>query len=155
MLKSILKVILLLFVVTFINGCVYVLGFQDKTMSKIMEGGKVTLYEKCSIYTMHMAVYMFGWTIAPEAAGEVFRMSFPWNRDRMIFKENDFFLDSPVVLNSLCGLHDGKRKYITFDGDVAYSTSDPNHRVALGVNPGYLYMRDHCCPLKMWTVNKS
>lgn len=96
-LKSTFILAAVLVAIIFINGCIYVFTGQDRTMNKILAGEKVSLYEKCSIYTMHMAVYMFGWPLSPEAAGEIFRMSFPWNRGESIFDENDYFMDSPTI----------------------------------------------------------
>ena len=130
------------FLTIFINGCIYVFNLQEKTMDKIKNGEEPSLYEKCSIYTMHMAVYMFGWPLSPEAAGEVFRMSFPWNRETAILRENDFFMESPTVQKALKGLQEGQRKRIAFKAETAYNTASPDHRVALGVNPGYLYKKD-------------
>lgn len=142
MLKKILKYIIIVFLIVFVNGCVYVFRLQDKTMEKIQDGAQISLYEKCSIYTMHMAVYLFGWPLSPEAAGEIFRMSFPWNRETTVFKRNDFFIDSPTVENALKKLTPGQRKYIAFKASAAYNTASPDHRVALAVNPGHLYKKD-------------
>ena len=130
------------FLTILINGCIYVFTLQEKTMDKIQNGEKVSLYEKCSIYTMHMAVYMFGWPLSPEAAGEVFRMSFPWNREKAVLREDDFFMESPTVQKALKGLQEGQRKRIAFKAETAYNTASPDHRVALAVNPGYLYKKD-------------
>lgn len=133
---------LILFVIVFINGCIYVFALQDKTMDKIRNGDTISLYEKCSIYTMHMAVYMFGWPLSPEAAGEILRMSFPWNREKSVLRENGFFMDSPAVQKALVNLQEGQRKRIVFKAETAYNTASPDHRVALGVNPGFLYKKD-------------
>ena len=111
-------------------------------MDKIKNGEEPSLYEKCSIYTMHMAVYMFGWPLSPEAASEIFKMSFPWNRERTVFRENDFFMESPTVQKALKGLQEGQRKRIAFKAETAYNTASPDHRVALAVNPGILYKKD-------------
>ena len=111
-------------------------------MDRIRNGEDVSLYEKCSIYTMHMAVYLFGWPLSPEAAGEIFRMSFPWNREKDVYKRNDFFIESPTVDKALKNLAYGQRKYIAFKASTAYNTASPDHRVALAVNPGYLYKKD-------------
>jgi hypothetical protein len=140
--KNILRCVFIVFLVVFVNGCIYVFGLQDKTMKKIQDGAHVSLYEKCSIYTMHMAVYLFGWPLSPEAAGEIYRMSFPWNREKTVFKRNDFFIDSPTVEHALKKLTPGQRKYIAFKASAAYNTASPDHRVALAVNPGYLYKKD-------------
>ena len=140
--KIIARSLVLFFIGVFINGCIYVFALQDRTMNKIQKGEDVSLYEKCSIYTMHMAVYMFGWPLSPEAAGEIFKMSFPWNREKAIFSENDFFMDSPAVQRALDGLEEGQRKKIVFRAETAYNTASPDHRVALGVNPGFLYKKE-------------
>jgi hypothetical protein len=110
-------------------------------MDKIKKGEEPSLYEKCSIYTMHMAVYMFGWPLSPEAASEIFKMSFPWNREKTVFIENNFFMDSPAVQKASKDLHEGQRKMIVFKAETAYNTASPDHRVALGVNPGFLYKK--------------
>ena len=130
------------FLIIFINGCIYVFNLQEKTMDKIKNGEEPSLYEKCSIYTMHMAVYMFGWPLSPEAASEIFKMSFPGNREEAVLREDDFFMESPTVQKALKGLQEGQRKRIAFKAETAYNTASPDHRVALGVNPGYLYRKD-------------
>ena len=140
--KIIARSLVLFFIGVFINGCIYVFALQDRTMNKIQKGEDVSLYEKCSIYTMHMAVYMFGWPLSPEAAGEIFKMSFSKNREKTIYKENDYFMDSPAVQRALKGLEEGQRKKIVFKAETAYNTASPDHRVALGVNPGFLYKID-------------
>lgn len=140
--KTFAGLFLALFIVLFINGCIYVFALQGRTMNNIQKGEDVSLYEKCSIYTMHMAVYLFGWPLSPEAAGEIYRMSFSKNREQTIYKENDYFLDSPAVQMALKGLEEGQRKKIVFKAETAYDTASPDHRVALGVNPGFLYKKD-------------
>lgn len=140
--KIIARSLVLFFIGVFINGCIYVFALQDRTMNKIQKGEDVSLYEKCSIYTMHMAVYLFGWPLSPEASGEIFRMSFSKNREKTIYKENDYFMDSPAVQRALKGLEEGQRKKIVFKAETAYNTASPDHRVALAVNPGFLYKKD-------------
>ena len=140
--KTIGLFVVVVFLNILINGCIYVFNLQEKTMDKIKNGEEPSLYEKCSIYTMHMAVYMFGWPLSPEAAGEVFRMSFPWNREKAILREDDFFMESPTAQKALKGLQEGQRKRIAFKAETAYNTASPDHRVALAVNPGILYKKD-------------
>lgn len=140
--KTLARLFLTLFIILFINGSIYVFALQDWTMNKIQNGEDVSLYEKCSIYTMHMAVYMFGWPLSPEAAGEIYRMSFSKNREKTIYKRDDYFMDSPAVQKALKGLEEGQRKRIVFKAETAYNTASPDHRVALGVNPGVLYKKD-------------
>ena len=140
--KTIGLFVVVVFLNILINGCIYVFNLQEKTMDKIKNGEEPSLYEKCSIYTMHMAVYMFGWPLSPEAASEIFKMSFPWNREKAVFRENDFFMDSPSVQKYITNLRENQRQRIAFKAETAYNTASPDHRVALGVNPGYLYKKD-------------
>ena len=51
-------------------------------------------------------------------------------------------MDSPAVQRALKGLEEGQRKKIVFMAETAYNTASPEHRVALGVNPGFLYKKD-------------
>ena len=142
LLKVLTKLFLALFIIVFINGCVYVFALQERTMNKIKNNAEVSLYEKCSIYTMHMAVYMFGCPLSPEASGEIYRMSFSKYRERTIYKESDYFMGSPTIQKALKGLEEGQRKKIVFKAETAYNTASQDHRVALGVNPGFLYKKD-------------
>ena len=72
LIKWLLISIALIIVLVFANGCYYVFRGQERSMAKLREGKELNLYECCSIYTMHMAVWMFGWPISPEAAKEAF-----------------------------------------------------------------------------------
>ena len=51
-------------------------------------------------------------------------------------------MKSPAVQKALKGLEEGQRKRIVFKAETAYNTASPDHRVALGVNPGFLYKKD-------------
>lgn len=44
-------------------------------MKKLQQGKELNLYECCSIYSMHTAIWMFGWTVSPEAAQQAFYMT--------------------------------------------------------------------------------
>lgn len=79
--KKILFVILAVIAVIVINGVYYVFAGQGRSMRKLESGKELNLYECCSIYTMHMAVWMFGWPLAPEAAHEAFLLHFPHKKD--------------------------------------------------------------------------
>ena len=76
LIKWLLISIALIIVLVFANGCYYVFRGQERAMVKLREGRELNLYECCSIYTMHMAVWMFGWPISPEAAKEAFWLHF-------------------------------------------------------------------------------
>ena len=79
-------------------------------------------------------------------------MSFSKNRVQTIYKENDYFMDSPAVQKALKGLEEGQLKKIIFKAETAYNTASPNHRVALGVNPGFLYKKDGKVYLQSYAV---
>ena len=64
-----------------VNGCYYLFRGQFKSVQKLKEGKELGLYECCSIYTMHMAIWMIGWPFAPEAAYEAFLMHFPHKKE--------------------------------------------------------------------------
>ena len=49
-------------------------------------------------------------------------MSFFKNREQTIYKENDYFMDSPAVQKALKGLEEGQRKKIVFKAETAYNT---------------------------------
>lgn len=60
--------LLVIFLVCFSNGCYYLAKGQFTTVDKIAKGKSISLYEKTTIYTLHMGLYMFGWVYAPQAA---------------------------------------------------------------------------------------
>lgn len=129
--------LLVLFVIVFANGCFFVFDGQFKAAEKIKNKQELNIYEISSIYTMHLAICTAGLVYSPEATKEIFAMSFKRNRDTEKYVENDFFLDSPKVRQAVQNLRPGVKKRIAFT-DSAYSLFDPNHRVALAVNPGFL-----------------
>lgn len=129
--------ILVLFSVVFLNGCYYVFWGQKASAQKIREGKELTLYEIGSIYTMHMAICTVGWIYSPEATKEIIGMSFKKNRDKVIRKESDFFLKYPIIQDQYQSQY--ARRKIAFNGDKSYSLLDSDHRLALAVNPGYLW----------------
>lgn len=74
----------------FVNGIYYVFWGQEKSVKKLDQGKELNLYECCSIYSMHCAVWMFGWPVAPEAALAAFLMHFP-HGDIIIPSMIDFY----------------------------------------------------------------
>lgn len=135
--KIIIRTILLVIIVVFINGCYYVFHGQFSSAEKIRQGRELSLYEICSIYTMHQGICIVGWFFSPEATKEVIGMSFRRNRGRVIEKESDFFLNYRPVSSVYATQFERKR--IAVNGDVAYAFSYPGRSVALAVNPGYLW----------------
>ena len=79
----------------FANGCYYVFWGQEKSADKLKRGQELNLYECCSIYSMHMGVWVFGWVISPEAAEQAFLMQFT-KEEKTLTRHNDFFKFSSV-----------------------------------------------------------
>ena len=135
--KISLIVLLSLFAVVFANGCYYVFYGQEKSVVKLQQGKELNLYECCSIYTMHMAVWMFGWPLAPEAAHECFRLHFPQKDTVEIFDTPKGFRNSKIE-KAAYKLEDrpfGTTIDVTWNGNKDYALSSPEHRSAIALNP--------------------
>lgn len=137
-LKYCLMLLVTIIGIIFINGCYYVFCGQEKSMKKLQQGKELNLYECCSIYSMHMAVWMFGWTFAPEAAKECFMLHLPYTQgDTLDFKPNKI-TDSEKInkaINSLKSKPIGSSVYVTWDGNEDYALSSIEHRAAIAINP--------------------
>lgn len=124
--------------VIFINGCYYVFCGQEKSKKKLQQGKELNLYECCSIYSMHTAVWMFGWTFAPEAAKECFFLHLPYTQgDTLDFNPNKIINSQKIntAINSLASKPLGSSVYVTWDGNKDYALSSPEHRAAIAINP--------------------
>ena len=135
--KRILLALAALVGVVFLNGCYYVFHGQKASAEKVRAGEDLNMYEIASIYTMHLTICAVGWVFSPEATVEVIGMSFRKNRDKVFKKETDFFLKYPIIRDHYKNQY--TRKKIAFNGDISYSLLDGDHRLALAVNPGYLW----------------
>ena len=138
--KKVLIIILILFVsvftIIFVNGCYFVFWGQEKAMSKLQNNQDLNLYECCSIYTMHMAVWMFGWPLSPEAARECFKLHFS-QQDTVEFKTTNAIY-SPKIAKACESLSDkpvGTSIIVTWNGDIDYALKSPEHRAAIALNP--------------------
>lgn len=97
---SILSLVVAFILAIFINGTYYVFYGQEKSMAKLKNNQELRLYECCSIYTMHMAVWMFGWPLSPMAAHEAFCMHFKaWNDIR--WHCDECFTNSKVITSNV------------------------------------------------------
>ena len=88
--KIVLIGVLCLVFAVLINGCYYVFWGQEKSMKKLQNNQDLNFYECCSIYSIHTAIWMFGWTISPEAAQQAFLMLKPHKYPVSI--HNDYFI---------------------------------------------------------------
>ena len=105
-------------------------------MAKLREGKELNLYECCSIYTMHMAVWMFGWPISPEAAKECYKLHFS-QQDTVRFKTTDAIYSRKIAraCESLSDKPAGSSLIETWNGDKDYALNNSEHRAAIALNP--------------------
>ena len=100
--KKVLKYFLISIVtiigIIFINGCYYVFRGQEKSMKKLQQGKELNLYECCSIYSMHTAIWMFGWPISVDAAKYAYWMQFDRCETRRDF--TSVFYKSDVITSN-------------------------------------------------------
>ena len=137
--KHLIRTVLILLSVVFANGIYYLFWGQFKSTERLKQGKELNLYEMCCVYSMHVGMSIVGWIHSPEATKQVISMTFPWNRGKTIYKETDFFLRYPVIRSRYRTQY--SRRRIAFH-DSSYSLTDPDHRLALAVNPGYLWRDD-------------
>lgn len=95
---ALIGVLCLIFAVL-INGCYYVFWGQEKSMKKLRNNQDLNFYECCSIYTMHMAVWMLGWPLSPEAANAAFKMHFKTGTGHRWYSDTSF-TESEVVTSN-------------------------------------------------------
>ena len=122
----------------FVNGCYFVFSGQEKAMRKIRQGDRLNLYENCSVYTMHMALWLFGWPLSPEAAWECFLLHFPHHDDEVVtFRASEGFIKAPKLLeaiNSLADRPSGSTVHVTWNASRDYALNSPERRAAIAVN---------------------
>lgn len=125
--------------IVFINGCYYVFCHQDKSMAKVQQGKELNVYECGSIYTMHCALWMFGWPLSPEAAKECFLLHFPHEKtDTVYLSYSKKFINSVKLQRAIKSLENkpiGKSIYVPWNGKEAYSIRSTECRASIAVNP--------------------
>lgn len=66
--KYSLRALLVVVVLVLVNGTYWLLSdIQVKTYAKVLRGEELNLYEKCSVYSIHVGICTFGWFASPEA----------------------------------------------------------------------------------------
>ena len=124
--KRFIILIVSLLALLFGNGFYYVFFGQHKSMAKLESGSELNLYEKCSIYTMHVALWTLGWPLSPQAARECFMLHFP-QKDTVSI---GMHLSSPRIESAVASLKDrpiGSSVKVSWDGYDAYSLASPDH----------------------------
>ncbi|MDE5731464.1 MAG: hypothetical protein K2H95_00270 [Bacteroidales bacterium] len=134
--------------VIFVNGCHYVFFGQEKSMNKLQQGKELNLYECCSIYSMHMATWMFGWTFAPEAAKECFLLHLPYTNGKIIDLEmtNGIRASKKIesAINSLSNKPVGASVNVAWTGTEAYALKSIEHNAAIALNPCKITKTNEC-----------
>lgn len=123
--------------IVFVNGCIYVFCCQDTSMEKVRQGKALNVYECCSVYTMHMALWLFGWPLSPEAAWECFLLHFPHEEDEVVeFRARRKFCTPKLkrAINSLADKPYGSSVTVAWNGDRDYALNSPERRAAIAVN---------------------
>ena len=132
--KRILFTLIALLTLLLGNGCYYLFHGQNLSAEKLRQGKDLNLYEKCSAYTMHIALWSLGWPMSPQAARECLMLHFP-HKDTVNIRMN---LSSPRIDAAVRSLKDkpvGASVRIAWDGNEAYSLASPEHKAAIAVNP--------------------
>lgn len=149
--KKILISIAIVFAVVFTNGCYYVFFGQEKSVAKLKAGKDLNLYECCSIYTMHMALWMFGWPMSKVAAYECLTLHFPHKQDtthimNLSFRES---LLTPKITAAIKTIKDspiGSSIKVSWNGNKDYSILSEERVAAIALNPCHIeksaYMQD-------------
>lgn len=84
---------------------------QQECIRKIEQGRDLTLYEKCSVYSIHCAIMTFGSLVSPEAARQEFYLSYPhgekvWKNNFNIKKQGRIGLPYTIGnLRTACALN--------------------------------------------------
>lgn len=68
--KKIVKWVIIVIAVLLFNLVLYIFIGQNASMKKLAVNKDLSLYERVSIYQMHISMWSVGWIIAPEAAME-------------------------------------------------------------------------------------
>ena len=136
--KSLLKAIILIVLLIFINGFYYVFSGQFKSAQKLKEGKELNFYECASIYSMHTALWVFAWPCSIAAANEVFMMQFAGKNVDVVNHTNKHILNSilsPKVVSTMKSLSNGETKRVSYNGNISYALNNPEHKAAMAINP--------------------
>ena len=135
-----LCIFLVALAILFVNGVYFVFSGQRRAAQRLDDMGRLNLYECCSAYTMHMALWMFGWPISPAAAYECMALHVPHNRDTLVIENKRMVqgILSPRILEAIRELEhkpSGTELPVRWNGDVSYASSSPEHAAAIALNP--------------------
>jgi hypothetical protein len=85
--KYIVEIMIIVIIFTIINLFYWTTSDrQQQCVAKLENNKELNLYEKCSIYSIHVAIFTIGQVISPESATQQFYMSYP--HGKKLFKTN-------------------------------------------------------------------
>lgn len=126
--KVLLKILVIIVLIVFINGLYYIFAGQFKSMQKLSYGKELSLYECCSIYSVHTAAWLSSWILSPEAAEQCFLMSFSKEGSTHIRKAH--FMKSDYIRKQIA-LHNGRTFTINYPLNEITSNKKSNLRKEL------------------------
>lgn len=135
-LKEVIRVSGIILLAIVLNAVFYLVSFQYKTVAKIDQGERISLYEKMSILSLHAGMCTVGSLYYPDAAYANFRML--TTREDTIYMHNDKWL-SPKIKARFSKHRLGK---MAWNGDVDYAFNSKEKNAAILLNYCYLDIRN-------------
>ena len=109
--KRIFKWVIIVIAALLINLAYYVFIGQGLSMKKLSVNKDLNLYERVSIYQMHVTMWSLGWIIAPEAAMEARLMHKKHTEPVIIYSSFPSLAKPELWENGVYSLKDPQLKY--------------------------------------------
>lgn len=109
--KRIFKWVIIVIAALLINLVYYVFIGQGLSMKKLAANNELNLYERVSIYQMHVTMWSLGWIIAPEAAMEARLMHKKHTEPVIIYSSFPSLAKPELWENGVYSLKDPQLKY--------------------------------------------
>lgn len=109
--KRIVRWVIIVIAALLINLAYYVFIGQGLSMKKLSVNKDLTLYERVSIYQMHVTMWSLGWIIAPEAAMEARLMHKKHTEPVIIYSSFPSLAKPELWKNGVYSLKDPQLKY--------------------------------------------
>ena len=107
-----------------------------------VELSEFSWFNKVEIYTVYVLMNVLGAPRSFEAAKENFHMLWPSSEDKVRTFESDFFLKSKYIQNKLDNYSELPKPVRLAWPQSAYNLGEPEARVALALNTGFLSIED-------------
>lgn len=109
--KRIFRWVIIVITTLLINLAYYVFIGQGLSMKKLAVNKELNLYERLSIYQMHVTMWSLGWIIAPEAAMEARLMHRKHTEPVIIYSSFPSLAKPELWKNGVYSLKDPQLKY--------------------------------------------